>query len=143
LPSVPAGQALAGVLHGRHPYRRGDGGSGGYGGVNPRPSGSNVWREERIAKRHDRKSFDCGEPALNEYLDRFARQNHESVAQRHSWQSPPEPSRVLGYYAINPGSIEFARVPAGLTKKLGRYEVPVFLLARLAARRIGGSPDWR
>jgi len=39
---------------------------------------------------------------------------------------------VLGYYSISPGSIEFAHVPAQLTKKLGRYEVPVFRLGRLA-----------
>jgi GNAT superfamily N-acetyltransferase len=31
-----------------------------------------------------------------------------------------------------PGSIEFGRVPAKLTRRLGRYEVPVFRLGRLA-----------
>lgn len=92
-----------------------------------------AWREEPIAKHHDRKSFDCGEPALNEYLDRFARQNHESGGAKTFVAVPPdEPSRVLGYYSISPGAIEFARVPASLTKKLGRYEVPVFRLGRLA-----------
>jgi predicted N-acetyltransferase YhbS len=92
-----------------------------------------IWREEPIARHHDRKNFDCGEPALNEYLDRFARQNHESGGAKTFVAVPPdEPSHVLGYYSISPGSIEFARVPAGLTKKLGRYEVPVFRLGRLA-----------
>ena len=92
-----------------------------------------AWREEPITRHHDRKNFDCGEPALNEYLDRFARQNNESGgAKTFVAVSPDEPSRVLGYYSISPGSIEFARVPAGLTKKLGRYEVPVFRLGRLA-----------
>ncbi len=96
-------------------------------------TGGVAWREEPIAKHHDRKSFDCGEPALNEYLDRFARQNHESGGAKTFVAIPPdEPSRVLGYYSIGPGSIEFARVPASLTKKLGRYEVPVFRLGRLA-----------
>jgi GNAT superfamily N-acetyltransferase len=33
------------------------------------------------------------------------------------------------------GAIEFARVPSGLTRKLGRYEVPVFRLTRLAVSR--------
>jgi hypothetical protein len=36
------------------------------------------WREAPIARHHDRKAFDCGAPALNDYLDRYARQNHES-----------------------------------------------------------------
>jgi hypothetical protein len=58
---------------------------------------------------------------------------------------PAEPAQVLGYYSISPGSIEFARVPSGLTRKLGRYEVPVFRLARLAVshslqgRGLGGE----
>ena len=38
------------------------------------------WREEPIAKKHDRASFDCGEPALNEFLRKHARQSHEKGA---------------------------------------------------------------
>jgi GNAT superfamily N-acetyltransferase len=95
-----------------------------------------VWREEPIARRHDRKDFDCGSPELNAYLDRYARQNHESGgAKTFVAVSPAEPTKVLGYYSICPGSIEFARVPAELTQKLGRYEVPVFRLGRLAVDR--------
>ena len=30
---------------------------------------------ELLENRHDRKNFDCGEPTLNDYLARFARQN--------------------------------------------------------------------
>ncbi len=94
------------------------------------------WREEPIGRHHDRKSFDCGSPALNEYLDRYARQNHESGgAKTFVAVSPAAPARVLGFYSISPGSIEFARVPASLTKKLGRYDVPVFRLGRLAVDR--------
>lgn len=91
------------------------------------------WREEPIDRHHDRAAFDCGVPALNEYLDRYARQNHESGRAKTFVAVPlDEPHRVLGYYSISPGAIEFARVPAKLTKKLGRYEVPIFRLARLA-----------
>jgi GNAT superfamily N-acetyltransferase len=91
------------------------------------------WREEAITRRHDRHGFDCGSPELNEYLKRYARQNHESGGAKTFVAVPPsEPTRVMGYYSISPGAIEFARVPAELTKKLGRYEVPVFRLGRLA-----------
>ena len=91
------------------------------------------WREEAIGRHHDRKNFDCGSAALNEYLTRYARQNHESGgAITFVAVSPAAPSRVLGYYSISPGSIEFTRVPAALTRGLGRYEVPVFRLGRLA-----------
>jgi GNAT superfamily N-acetyltransferase len=94
------------------------------------------WREEPIARHHDRKAFDCGSVELNDYLSRFARQNHESGgAKTFVAVAPAEPARVLGFYAISPGSIEFARVPANLTRKLGRYDVPVFRLGRLAIDR--------
>src|SRR5579863_4609013 len=94
------------------------------------------WREEPIGRHHDRKSFDCGIPALNEYLDRFARQNHESGGAKTFVAVPPAaPARALGYYSISPGAVAFARMPPRLTKKLGRYEVPVFRLGRLAVDR--------
>jgi GNAT superfamily N-acetyltransferase len=94
------------------------------------------WREEPIARHHDRKAFDCGSPELNDYLSRFARQNHESGgAKTFVAVTPAEPARLLGFYAISPGSIEFARVPGNLTRKLGRYDVPVFRLGRLAIDR--------
>jgi GNAT superfamily N-acetyltransferase len=94
------------------------------------------WREEPIGRHHDRKGFDCGSDELNEYLDRYARQNHESGgAKTFVAVSPTEQVRVLGFYSISPGAIEFARVPAKLTKKLGRYDVPVFRLGRLAVDR--------
>ena len=94
------------------------------------------WREEPIGRKHDRKGFDCGSPELNEYLDRYARPNHESGgAKTFVAVSPAAPARILGFYSISPSSVEFARVPAALTRKLGRYDVPVFRLRRLAIDR--------
>ena len=91
------------------------------------------WREEAISRHHDRRDFDCGSPELNEYLRRYARQNHESGGARTFVAVPvSQPTRVIGYYSISPGAIEFTRLPARLTRTLGRYEVPVFRLARLA-----------
>jgi len=91
------------------------------------------WREEPIGRHHDRKGFDCGSPALNTYLRRYARQNHASGGAKTFVAVPlAEPARVLGFYSISPGALAFARVPATLTRTLGRYEVPVFRLGRLA-----------
>jgi GNAT superfamily N-acetyltransferase len=109
-------------------------------------TGSIAWQEQPIGRQHDRKNFDCGARELNEYLERYARQNHESGgAKTFVAVSPADSTRVLGYYSISPGAIEFARVPARLTRKLGRYEVPVFRLGRLAVslsvqgRGLGGD----
>jgi ribosomal protein S18 acetylase RimI-like enzyme len=41
----------------------------------------------------------------------------------------------INRHQLRPGSIEFARVPSGLARKLGRYEVPIFRLTRLAVSR--------
>ena len=94
------------------------------------------WREEPIGRHHDRDGFDCGAPDLNEYIRRYARQNHQSGgAKTFVAVAPAEPARVMGFYSISPGAIAFARVPAILTRRLGRYEVPVFRLGRLAVDR--------
>lgn len=107
---------------------------------------SGDWREEPIDRRHDRKSFDCGVPVLNEYLDRYARQNHESGgAKTFVAVADTKPERILGFYSISPGIVEFTRAPASMTRKLGRYDVPVFRLGRLAvdlsmqSRGLGGD----
>lgn len=105
-----------------------------------------VWREEPIERHHDRKAFDCGSVELNDYLARFARQNHEAGgAKTFVAVSPDMPDRVLGYYSISPGSIAFTQAPPAVTKRLGRYDVPIFRLGRLAAslaaqgRGLGGD----
>ena len=92
-----------------------------------------AWIEQPLTRRHDRAGFDCGVSALDEYLLRYARQNHESGGAKTFVATPSSTSRtILGYYTISPGAIAFAEVPADVTKRLGRYEVPVFRLGRLA-----------
>jgi GNAT superfamily N-acetyltransferase len=94
------------------------------------------WREEAISRCHDRKSFDCGSEELNEFLRRYARQNHESGGAKTFVAVPPnQTAQILGYYTISPGAIEFAKVPPTVTRRLARYEVPVFRLGRLAVDR--------
>jgi GNAT superfamily N-acetyltransferase len=95
-----------------------------------------AWREEPIGRHHDRKRFDCGVPALNDYLRRYARQNHESGGAKTIVAVPPDdPSRILGYYTISPASLAFAQVPPEVTKSFGRHEVPAFRLTRLAVEQ--------
>ena len=109
-------------------------------------SGLAPWREEPIGRHHNREEFDCGAVEPNEYLQRYARQNHElGGAKTFVAVSVSEPARVFGYYSISPASIGFANVPRGVTRKLGRYDVPVFRLGRLAVslsmqgRGLGGE----
>ena len=95
-----------------------------------------VWEEAPIAKSHDRAGFDCGDPDLNLYLQRYARQNHESGGAKCFVAAPSDaPTRILGFYTLSPASLEYSRVPALAKKGLARYDVPVFRLGRLAIDR--------
>jgi hypothetical protein len=66
---------------------------------------------------------------------RYARQNHESGGAKTFIASPVDEPTVLGYYTLAPASLAYARVPSIVTRGLGRYEVPVFRLGRLAVDR--------
>jgi len=95
-----------------------------------------VWDEAPIAKQHDRAAFDCGDADLNRYLQKYARQNHERGGAKCFVAAPTDMrTRVLGFYMLSPASLEYARTPALAKKGLGRYEVPVFRLGRLAVDR--------
>jgi GNAT superfamily N-acetyltransferase len=97
---------------------------------------STPWREQPLSRSHDRKSFDCGEPALNEFLARYARQSHESGgAKSFVAVEPSAPQTIRGYYSLSVGALAYARTPALLTRGLARHEVPVFRLGRLAVAR--------
>lgn len=91
------------------------------------------WQEEPIGKQHDRKSFDCGVPALNQFLKHTARQNHEiGVSKTFLAISSIDRKTIFGFYSLCPASIEYASTPEVIRRKLARYDVPVFRLARLA-----------
>jgi GNAT superfamily N-acetyltransferase len=104
------------------------------------------WDEAPIGKKHDRETFDCGDADLNIYLKRYARQNHESGGAKCFLAVPTEqPTRILGFYTLSPAWLEYARTPALAKRGLGRYDVPVFRIGRLAVdqtvqgRGLGGS----
>lgn len=91
------------------------------------------WREEPISRRHDCESFDCGRPELNDYLHLYARQNHKRGSTKtFVAEHPDTPSQVLGYYSVCPSELEFELAPEEITRRLARYPVSGFRLARLA-----------
>lgn len=89
------------------------------------------WHEEAVAKHHKRKSFDCGDLALNQFLQQHARQSHEKGAAK-TYLAIGRDELVLGFYSLNPASIHYAETPKILARGLPRHEVPVFRLGRLA-----------
>ncbi|ESZ23299.1 MULTISPECIES: acetyltransferase [unclassified Mesorhizobium] len=95
-----------------------------------------TWQEVPIGRQHNRAAFDCGDADLNIYLQRFARQSHQSGgAKTFVAVTAQDPLRILGFYSLSPASIDFARTPAVAKRGLGRYDVPVYRLGRLAVDR--------
>jgi GNAT superfamily N-acetyltransferase len=99
------------------------------------------WREEPIARSHDRESFDCGDTAMNDFLRRFARQSHEQNASKTFCAiDGAVTGRVLGFYTITPSAIAYADAPGSMTKGLAHHEIAGFKLARLATElRVAGQ----
>jgi len=95
-----------------------------------------AWHEEAISSNHDRKSFDCGDPKLDQFLQRHARQNHEKGgAKTFLAVDDLDCNKILGFYSLCPASIAYARTPKIIKRGLPRHEVPVFRLGRLAVDR--------
>lgn len=91
-----------------------------------------IWHEEPIGKQHDRGAFDCGDEALNQFLNRHARQSHEKGGAKTYLAVSENNEKILGYYSLSPASIAYKRVPEVIKRGLARHDVPVFRLGRLA-----------
>ena len=91
------------------------------------------WREEPISKKHDRRLFDCGDLAMNDFLHRYARQSHESgAAKTFLAVDSTDNKTILGFYTLAPGSLAYADTPEFVRRGLARHDVPGFRLARIA-----------
>lgn len=107
-----------------------------------RPSAANgagvaevAWAIELLRADHDRDDFESGEPALDAYLRRHARQNDAKDIGRTYVATRPVSRVVRGYYTLRTGQVAAELLPAGDRRRLPRYPVPVVHLARLAVDR--------
>ena len=83
-----------------------------------------------LESRHDRTSFNCGVEPLNVYLRQYALQNQREGIVRNYVTC--RDTRVVGYYSLAYGSAAQADAPPALTKGIGKYPIPLMILARLA-----------
>src|SRR5947208_561757 len=93
---------------------------------------ANPWRIERLANVHDRSTFSCGQPSLDDFLKKLASQyDRRDFARTYVAVLPPDPT-VHGYYTLSGGSLDLSALPEAVRKKLPRHPVPVVRLGRLA-----------
>jgi GNAT superfamily N-acetyltransferase len=83
-----------------------------------------------LTDAHNRRSFSCGEPALDEYLHRYARQHADSNISRTYVGTKGE--QILGYYSLAMSAIRKDQLPEQYQKRFPNYPIPVARLARLA-----------
>jgi predicted N-acetyltransferase YhbS len=85
---------------------------------------------ESLDAQHHLDSFDCGKPALNEWLLRHARQAQGSGSAKTFVVT--DDNRVVGYFSLTVGQVDTLEAPDRIRKGMGQYPIPVVVLARLA-----------
>ncbi len=83
-------------------------------------------------KRHDRFGFDCGVERLNNFLKLSAKKQQKDDLTRVYVAVEPGQTKILGYHAINVGTmnmVDLAKPPRG-TPNHG--EIPVLFLGQVA-----------
>jgi GNAT superfamily N-acetyltransferase len=92
-----------------------------------------AWHEEPISRKHDRKAFDCGDEAMNDFLQRYARQSHELGGTKTFVAIDNTDNKtILGFYSLAPGALTYADTPETMRRGLAQHDVPGFRLARIA-----------
>lgn len=92
-----------------------------------------AWHEEPISRKHDRKAFDCGDTAMNDFLRRYARQSHDLGGAKTILAIDDADNKTLfGFYSLAPGALASAETPEMMRRGLAQHDVPGFRLARLA-----------
>lgn len=87
----------------------------------------------KLAPADSTEGFDCGQPALNQFLQRYALVNQKAnSAQTYVCGLN---GKVVGFYSLAVGSVDPEDAPARVMKGLARHPVPVMILARLAVDR--------
>ena len=76
------------------------------------------------------ESFDCGQVALNQFLQRHALNNQRANSAQTYVCCDGE--AVVGFYSLTVGSVDHPSAPERVAKGLARHPVPVMILARLA-----------
>jgi ribosomal protein S18 acetylase RimI-like enzyme len=92
-----------------------------------------------LERRHRRKSFDCGEATVNEWLRSRALQNQDKHLSSTKALLATDES-LAGFYTLATGQVDFGELPPELVRQLPRRALPVAVLTWLGVdRRLQGQ----
>ena len=90
----------------------------------------NISAPQALGASHRLEEFDCGKPALTQWLLHHARQAQGSGSARTFLACDKD--RVAGYYSLTVGQIDTLEAPERIRRGMGQYPIPLVILARLA-----------
>ena len=92
--------------------------------------------EELDKSRHERKTFDCGRKALNDFIRQSAARHRDAGISKTlvlpALVDGDEKADICCLYTLSHTGIKREALPEPLAKKLPRYPIPVMLIAQLA-----------
>jgi GNAT superfamily N-acetyltransferase len=100
-------------------------------GVEPGRSEPQLSASVPLTAEHDLAAFDCGEPALNEWLRHRALKNESRFSRTYVIC---EGKRVIAYFCVSAGAVERAAAP-GKVRRNAPDTIPVSVIGRLAVSR--------
>jgi GNAT superfamily N-acetyltransferase len=91
------------------------------------------WAFVPIHKKYQRDHFDCGHRILDDYLKKYAKQNHErGIAKTFVAIDDSLSLKVHGFCTLSASTIEFESLPNSSQKGLPAYPIPAILIGKLA-----------
>jgi GNAT superfamily N-acetyltransferase len=90
----------------------------------------NLAAPQPLGTSHRLEEFDCGKPALTDWLLLHARQAQGSGSARTFVACDQD--RVAAYYSLTVGQIDSLEAPERIRRGIGQYPIPLVILARLA-----------
>jgi predicted N-acetyltransferase YhbS len=84
-----------------------------------------------LTSDHNTVNFNCEVSALNLFLQKYALTNNQNNSVK-TFVATNNENQVIGYYSLVAASVEHLQVPPRIKKGLGKYPIPVILIARLA-----------
>ena len=95
-----------------------------------------TWRPpEPLAVHHRLEGFECSRPTLNHWLLHHARQAQTSGSARTFVVVADEENLVAAYFSLTVGQVDTVEATERIRQGMGRFPLPVVILARLAVSR--------
>jgi len=85
-----------------------------------------------LTKEHHKKEFDCNNRKLNDYIKKYALQDHKRNYARCYVLADKPDKKIYAFYTISTNSLEKNILPENFVKKLPYDKMPVFLIGRFA-----------